>query len=170
MRSVRRIVKIHKIIGHRIYCLFNNGESRVIDFEKLFKKWNVNKRDREYKISSSLKEFQKVKLIEGTLSWENIKIKSQDDQGNPVVYYFDLDPIVLYENSDLDKSRNIKIGMLIKQSRKEQGLTQEQLASRSGTSKHYISRLENSKTGIELSTLMRIVEGGLGKRMQINIV
>jgi len=58
---------------------------------------------------------------------------------------------------------------LIKQSRNEQGITQEQLASKSGITKHYISKLENNKIGIELSTLKRIIEGGLGKRIKISI-
>ncbi len=60
--------------------------------------------------------------------------------------------------------------MLIKQTRHELGLTQEELADKSGTTKHYISRVENNKSGIELSTLKRIIEGGFGKRMQINIL
>jgi len=59
--------------------------------------------------------------------------------------------------------------MIVKQTRFELGLTQEQLASRSGTTKHYISKLENNKIGIELSTLKRIIEGGLGKRIKISI-
>jgi hypothetical protein len=29
MRSIKRIVKIHKINGYRVTCLFNNGESRI---------------------------------------------------------------------------------------------------------------------------------------------
>lgn len=47
-------------------------------------------------------------------------------------------------------------------------LKQGQLAEKSGTSKHYISRIENEKSGIELMTLKKIVEG-LGKRLQIRI-
>jgi transcriptional regulator with XRE-family HTH domain len=62
------------------------------------------------------------------------------------------------------------LGMLIKKSRTELGLTQEELAKKSGTTKHYISRLENNKSGIEVSTLRKIIEGGLGKQMKIEIV
>lgn len=57
---------------------------------------------------------------------------------------------------------------MIKQARKELGLTQQELAEKSGTSKHYISRIENEKSGIELMTLKKIVEG-LGKRLQISV-
>jgi transcriptional regulator with XRE-family HTH domain len=59
--------------------------------------------------------------------------------------------------------------MLIKKTRTELGLTQEELAERSGTTKHYISRVENNRTGIEVSTLKKIIEGGLGRRMKITI-
>ncbi|MGB0879770.1 MAG: helix-turn-helix domain-containing protein [Polaribacter sp.] len=47
-------------------------------------------------------------------------------------------------------------------------LTQEQLANKVGTKKSYISRLENGKCDIQLSTLYRIFEFGLGK--QINLL
>ncbi|MEO0341718.1 MAG: helix-turn-helix transcriptional regulator, partial [Bacteroidota bacterium] len=61
------------------------------------------------------------------------------------------------------------IGHKIKEARKEAGLTQEELALRSGTSKHYISRLENNKSDIELLTLKKIVEAGLGRQLDIKI-
>lgn len=170
MRSVTRIVKIHKIDGYKVFCLFSNGESRIIDFQKVFKKWNVAEGDIEYPLLKSEKEFKKIELIDGTFTWKNIKISSKDEEGNPVTYFFDLDPIVMFENSEIDPSRKTEIGLMIKQVRKELGLTQEELAAKSGTSKHYISRIENNKSGIELSTLIKIIEGGLGKRLQLNIV
>ena len=46
-------------------------------------------------------------------------------------------------------------------------MTQEELAQKSGTSKHYISRIENDKSNIEVMTLKKIVEG-FGKRLEIN--
>lgn len=169
MRTVKRIIKVHKIRGYKIYCLFNNGESRIIDFKKLFKKWDVQKDDLEWTLVRSEQEFQNVELIDGTLAWKGIEFEGEDDHGKVVKYYYDIDPIVLYENSEVDESRQIEIGLMIKQARNEMGLTQEQLAKLSGTTKHYISRVENNKTGIELSTLIRIIEGGLGKRMKISI-
>jgi DNA-binding XRE family transcriptional regulator len=169
MRTVKRILKIHKIDGFKVFCLFNNGESRIIDFSKVFKKWKVKRGDLEYPLYKSEEKLGKVELFDGTLAWKNIEIKGRGDTGNEVIYYYDLDPIVLYEVSELDESRQIEIGLMIKQVRNEMGLTQEQLAEKSGTSKHHISRLENSRTGIELSTLIRIIEGGLGRKMKIII-
>ncbi|MBK8632764.1 MAG: helix-turn-helix domain-containing protein [Saprospiraceae bacterium] len=126
--------------------------------------------DDEYIISKSIEEFNKVELVDGTLSWNNVATKGIDEDGNEIEYPYQLDPIVLYENSVIDPSREVELGMLIKQTRHDLGLTQEELADKSGTTKHYISRVENNRTGIELSTLKRIIEGGFGKRMQINIM
>ncbi len=170
MRSVKRIIKIHGVDRYKVNCLFNNGESRIIDFKKVFDQWKVKKGDKEYPLMRSLKEFQQIKIVDGTFVWENIEIKSRDEKGNEVVYHYDLDPIVIYDMSEVDPLRKTEIGLMIKQVRKELGLTQEELAVRSGTSKHYISRIENNKSGIELSTLINIIEGGLGKRLQINII
>lgn len=169
MRSAKRIIKLHMIEGFKVYCLFNNGESRIIDFKVLFKKWKIKKNDLEYPIMNSQNEFKKVKLIEGTLTWQNVEFKTTDENGNELILPLDLDPIVLYENSEFDESRQLQIGMLIKKTRNDLGLTQEELALKSGTTKHYISRIENNKTGIEISTLKKIIEGGLGKRMKISI-
>lgn len=99
MREIKRILEIQKTEGYKICCVFNNGESRVLDFESLFKAWKVTPNDPEYLLSESLTEFQKVELIEGTLRWKNIEIESADENGNRVIYAFEIDPIVLYEKS-----------------------------------------------------------------------
>ena len=45
-----------------------------------------------------------------------------------------------------------KIGVMIQELRKERGLTKEQLAEKCGTTKSYISRIENNASDITLST------------------
>ncbi len=45
-----------------------------------------------------------------------------------------------------------KIGVLIAEARKKQNLTQQQLAEKIGTTKNYISRIENNASDIRLST------------------
>lgn len=57
------------------------------------------------------------------------------------------------------------ISEMLKSARKEANLTQEQLADRAGTKKSYISKLENGKGNIQLSTLIRIFEQGLNRRI-----
>ena len=61
------------------------------------------------------------------------------------------------------------IGERLKEERLRAGLTQEQLASRIGTKKTYISRVENGHTDVQVSTLFKIFEG-LGRRISINIL
>jgi HTH-type transcriptional regulator / antitoxin HipB len=62
-----------------------------------------------------------------------------------------------------------KLGVMIQELRKEQGLTQEQLAEKCKTTKTYISRIENNASDIRLSTLMRIVRDGLGRHLKLNM-
>ena len=64
---------------------------------------------------------------------------------------------------------SFKIGVLIQQARIEKGLTQEELALRCGTNKGYISKIENDIKEVRLSTLQRIVEIGLGGRLNLSI-
>ncbi|HPH16071.1 MAG TPA: helix-turn-helix transcriptional regulator [Bacteroidales bacterium] len=68
-----------------------------------------------------------------------------------------------------EKAQYFVISEMLKESRKEVHLTQEQLAEKVGTKKSYISRLENGKCDIQLSTLYRIFETGLGKRINLSI-
>lgn len=62
-----------------------------------------------------------------------------------------------------------KLGVMIQELRKEQGLTQEQLAEKCGTTKTYISRIENNASDIRLSTLMRIIREGLGGHLRLSV-
>lgn len=57
----------------------------------------------------------------------------------------------------------------LKEERRKAGLTQQQLADKIGTKKSYISRLENGKCDIQLSTLYKIFQG-LGKRVSVTIL
>jgi DNA-binding XRE family transcriptional regulator len=62
-----------------------------------------------------------------------------------------------------------KIGVLIEEARKKQGLTQQQLAQKCGTNKSYISRIENDASDIRLSTLMKIIQVGLGGQLKLTL-
>ncbi|NVO12055.1 MAG: helix-turn-helix domain-containing protein [Bacteroidales bacterium] len=62
-----------------------------------------------------------------------------------------------------------RLGVMLQGLRKEQGLTQEQLAKKCGTTKTYISRIENDASDIRLSTLMRIISVGLGGHLRLNV-
>lgn len=68
------------------------------------------------------------------------------------------------------KANYFVISEMLKEARKEAHITQEQLAEKIGTKKSYISRLENGKVDIQLSTLFRIFETGLGRKIQLTIL
>ena len=64
------------------------------------------------------------------------------------------------------KANFFVISEMLKEARKEAHFTQEQLADKIGTKKSYISRLENGKADIQLSTLFKIFETGLGRKIR----
>ena len=64
---------------------------------------------------------------------------------------------------------SFKIGVLIQEAREKQHLTQEQMANKCGTTKSYISRIENDASDIRLSTLIRIIQQGLGGHLNLSL-
>jgi DNA-binding XRE family transcriptional regulator len=64
---------------------------------------------------------------------------------------------------------NFKIGFIMQQARIEKGLTQEELAIKVGTSKSYISKIENNVKEVRISVLQKIVEAGLGGHLELAI-
>jgi ribosome-binding protein aMBF1 (putative translation factor) len=67
------------------------------------------------------------------------------------------------------KAKAFLIGEIIKEERKNAQMTQEQLADKIGAKKSFISRIENGKTDIQLSTLYRLLEIGLGKKVEVSV-
>ena len=61
------------------------------------------------------------------------------------------------------------LAQTLREERIRAGLTQQQLAEKIGTKKTYLSRLENGKADVQLSTLFRIFEG-LGRRVCLSIL
>lgn len=62
-----------------------------------------------------------------------------------------------------------RLGVMLEEARLKLGLTQEELASRCGTNKSYISRIENNASDIRLSTLMKIIQEGLGGHLKLTL-
>jgi HTH-type transcriptional regulator / antitoxin HipB len=65
--------------------------------------------------------------------------------------------------------QNFKLGALIHEARIDKGLTQDQLAEKCGTNKAYISNVENDIKDIRISTLQKIIEIGLGGRLNLSV-
>lgn len=169
INKLPRILKINSIEGFKITVTFNNNERRIIDFKTLFKQWKITKDDVEYPLLK-LKEFKEVKLSDNTLTWENLRIKLKNDENKMSEHSYQMDPVILYNNSiPIETRSDLFIGKLVKNIRLKAGLSQNELALRSGTTKSYLSRIENNKSGIEISTLQKIVETGLGKKLRVEI-
>ena len=59
-----------------------------------------------------------------------------------------------------------KLGVMLQELRIKNNLTQQELADKCGTTKNYISRIENNASDIRLSTLMRIINDGFGAKLE----
>jgi DNA-binding XRE family transcriptional regulator len=99
-----------------------------------------------------MKEYKKISTFNQLIELEHGKIGSETRN--------------VYE----EKSQMFIISEMLKEARKEAKLTQEELAERTGTKKSYISRIENGKGNIQLSTLIRIFEIGLQKRIRFTFL
>jgi HTH-type transcriptional regulator / antitoxin HipB len=62
-----------------------------------------------------------------------------------------------------------KLGVLLEEARIKLNMTQAELAEKCGTNKAYISRIENNASDIRLSTLMRIIQQGLGGHLKLTL-
>lgn len=67
------------------------------------------------------------------------------------------------------KAKAFAIGEIIKEERRLASMTQEQLAEKTGTKKSFISRIENGHSDIQLSTLYKLIEYGLGRKISLII-
>ena len=67
------------------------------------------------------------------------------------------------------RAKSFAIGELIKEERKSACMTQEELAEKIGAKKSFISRIENGRSDIQLSTLYRLIEIGFGRKINLTI-
>ena len=69
-----------------------------------------------------------------------------------------------------ERAQMFIVSEMLKEARHEANLTQEQLAVKAGTKKSYISKIENAKGNIQLSTLIRIFEKGLNRKVGLTFL
>lgn len=69
-----------------------------------------------------------------------------------------------------EKAQMFIVSEMLKEARSQAKLTQEQLAEKAGTKKSYISKIENAKGNIQLSTLIRIFEKGLNRKIGLTFL
>lgn len=167
--KIPRILKINWIKELSISVVFNNGESRIIDFRKALKKSNVDETS-PANILYDTEEFAKVELVGNTLSWNNVEQFITMRNGEKMKVPYEIGADILLKYSQPEKSElSLRIGELIREARLKSGLTQQDLALKSGTSRTYISKIENDRSDLEIATLRKIIETGLGRRLDISI-
>jgi len=69
----------------------------------------------------------------------------------------------------LEKCSILDIGKIIKEIRKKNDITQDELAQRVGTKRAYISRIEKDASNVRLSTIVKILENGLSARINVSV-
>jgi len=69
-----------------------------------------------------------------------------------------------------ERAQMFIVSEMLKEARKDAKMTQQQLAEKAGTKKSYISKIENAKGNIQLSTLIRIFEKGLNRRIGLTFL
>jgi DNA-binding XRE family transcriptional regulator len=168
-QTLPRIIKILQVDPFKVTALWTTSEIRIIDFEPLFRDWQAQGDDRLAPLMNYT-NFEQVAVSEArTLYWPNVPI-SITLRNRTITAPLDLDPDVLYQQSTLvKKAEKIPVGSLLKRAREEAGLSQLELALKSGTTRHYISRIENGKSDIQLETLNKIVQLGMGKEVRVEI-
>jgi ribosome-binding protein aMBF1 (putative translation factor) len=101
-------------------------------------------------------------------------MKAKKEKSKPTTFDEHLDErygkIGTKKRTDFEiKAKAFAIGEVLKEERRLAAMTQEQLAEKTGTKKSFISRIENGHSDIQLSTLYRIFEQGLGKPIRLMI-
>jgi len=69
-----------------------------------------------------------------------------------------------------ERAQMFIVSEMLKEARHQANLTQEELAERAGTKKSYISKVENGRGNIQLSTLIRIFEKGLNRKIGLTFL
>jgi Helix-turn-helix/Protein of unknown function (DUF2442) len=150
-----------------VSAVFNNGETRTLDFKKILDDLHIDNNVTTAKLRKRA-VFNKFTIENGTLSWKNVQQRiSWGGSIRKVPFEIGADVLFGY-SKPVSSPHRIKIGDLIKKERLAAGMTQRDLAIRSGTTAGYISRIEKDKSGIELDTLQKVVEHGLHKKLNLS--
>ena len=166
VNKMPRILRVKKVKGLMVYAVFNNGETRLINFNKVFDKTGIHKKSPAAILLNPI-AFKKFRIENNTLSWRNVKQEIPWGTGVRKMP-FEIGADILYQLSESTfENGELPIGQLIKKERLAAGLTQTILAKRSGTTPGYISRIENNKSGIEIHTLQKLVENGFRKKLEV---
>lgn len=168
-RPLPRIARILTVEPFKITALWTNEEVRQLDFAPLFAQWKQDSDTQLYPLFD-YNTFKQVAISPArTLHWPSV-LTQLTLRNRTIEEPLDLDPDELYRQSTLiRKSEPLSVGSILRKARLEAGLSQVEVAIKSGTSRNYISRIENGKSDIQLETLNKIVQLGIGKQIRLEI-
>jgi len=95
--------------------------------------------------------------MKNLIDFEDLLKEKYGEKGTPSRNKFDADSLAF------------RLGVMLKEARKEANVTQEELAEKTGTKKSYISRIERGQSDIQISTYYKLIEIGLGRQLNISI-
>lgn len=165
MKTLPKILEIKNIEDNQIIFLINDGSYRKVDFQTFFKKHSSKFSE---KLLNNKILFSEVKLMNDTLGWEKLGIESKDIEGNDVFYPYEIDPLVLIDESKEETQLPKEIGLIIRQKRLEYGISQKELAKKSGISPQQLSKIEK-RTNYNLKSIQKIIRQGFSGTMEILI-
>lgn len=99
-----------------------------------------------------MKEYKNISNFDDLIDFEHGKIGTES------------------RNEYKERAQMFIVSEMLKEARKQANLTQEELAEKAGTKKSYISKVENAKGNIQLSTLIRIFEKGLNRKIGLTFL
>jgi DNA-binding XRE family transcriptional regulator len=169
MKPMPKISRIIAVEPFKLILLWNTSEIRSLDFAPLFKQWEAEG-DGKMATLRNWETFKQVALSENrTLCWPNVQV-SFTFKGEARTSPLELDALELYRQSTLvKKMESVNVGSMLRKARENAGLSQADVALKSGTTRNYISRIENDKSDIQLETLQKIVELGIGGEIVVQI-
>lgn len=165
MKTIPKIIEVKNIENNQITFLINDGSYRKINFKDFFKKHSSKFSE---KLLNDKVLFSEVKIMNDTLGWEKLGIESKDIEGKSVFYPYEIDPLVLIEESKEETTLPKEIGLFIKQKRLEYGISQKELAKKSGISTKHLSKIEK-RTNYNLKSIQKIIQQGFSGTMEIQI-
>jgi len=95
--------------------------------------------------------------MKNVTNFDDLLNEKYGEKGTPSRDKFDADSLAF------------RLGVMLKEARKDAHVTQQELAEKTGTKKSYISRIERGQSDIQISTYYRLIEIGLGKHLNISI-
>jgi transcriptional regulator with XRE-family HTH domain len=141
------LIGIEKEINDKLLLEYDSGEVKYFLNEELLR---ILKETKAYEFTMS--DVNQVELKNGLLTFPSVRIEvDYGDYTENVIY--DLDPDFTYFQS---RNLSVTFGEVFRNLRKQFNLSQEEVAARYGTDKHFISKFEQNKINVELLTLRRL--------------